>query len=642
MIIATAGHVDHGKTALVKALTGVDTDTLKEEKRRGLTIEAGFAYCDMGSVRIGFVDVPGHHQFVNNMLCGVAGIDAVMLVIAADEGIMPQTVEHLRIVELLGVEHALLVISRIDRADPELLAILEGDIKTLVRGTCLEHAPFINTAAPRGDGIDELRSRLVAMAAALPLRSIEGNFRMAVDRTFILKGTGVVVTGYVHAGEIQTNDELILSPDDIPVRVRGIFSNDRPANTASVGHRCALNLAGVDFARTHRGQWLTTNDANQGTRRIDVRLTLPADARTPLRHWTPVHIFHGASHVTGRVALSEGPMLDPGTSSLAQLVLESPIVATHGDVCILRNQASDETLAGAVVLDIFASRQERRHSERLARLGSMENPDPTVCLRSLISNASGGVELEQFRLNRNLTVVEAQNVFRRAHTVLISTEDGMRGLHPDHWEKLGRDIHQRITGWHECRPESPGIRLNELRATFDPPPSPALLKAALDTRVHGGEVRQTGPAYHLSDFRPELADENAALWHIVYNNMKESELRPPTIEELATASGLTVESTRALLTQAENMKLAVQLEPNRFFLPETLLRLAHKLVELAGASPDGRVTTAAYRDQSGLGRNLTISVLEHFDALQFTRRIGNSRCLIKAVDVVFDNQSPAN
>jgi len=639
MIIATAGHVDHGKTALVKALTGIDTDTLEEEQRRGLTITPGFAYCDLDAARIGFVDVPGHHQFIHNMLCGVTGIDAVLLVIAADEGIMPQTVEHVRIMDLLGVDRALLVISKVDRTDPEILEILESERDTFVRDTCLENAPVLHTAVPTGDGIDDLRRQLKTMEAQLPERSIEGNFRMAIDRTFVLKGIGVVVTGFVHAGQIQTNDDLVIVPDEIPVRLRGIFSDDQPATVASVGHRCALNLGGVDFTRTRRGQWLTTNEASFGVRRVDVRLKLPADAKRPLLHWTPVHVFHGANHVTGRVALSEDRQLEPGNAQLAQLVLDDPIVAVHGDVCILRNQASDETLAGAVVLDIFASARGRKLPVRIKQLRRMENSNPQDCLQALIHDSTDGIALEKFRLNWNLTVPEAKNLYRRVDAVLIDTHDGNRAVDPDRWKQLQGEIHYQITNWHKCRPESAGIRLNELHAAFDKKISRALLKAALDSLVKNGEVRQTGPACHLPEFRPTLPEEDAALWKTLYRTLREVSMRPPTVEELAESCDIEVQSTRALLVQAEKLKLVTQIEPNRFFLSETLQRLAHRLAKLAENSMDGRVTTAAYRDQSGLGRNLTIKVLEHFDSIQFTRRIGNSRCLIKPVDVVFKNQS---
>jgi selenocysteine-specific elongation factor len=642
MIIATAGHVDHGKTALVKALTGIDTDTLEEEKRRGLTITPGFAYCDVDGARIGFVDVPGHQQFIHNMLCGVAGIDAVLLVVAADEGIMPQTVEHVRIMDLLGVDRALLVISKIDRSDPEILAILKSELDTFVRGTCLENAPVIHTAALAGDGIDELRRQLKSMAVQLPERSIAGNFRMAIDRAFTLKGIGVVVTGSVHAGQIQTDDDLVIAPDEIPVRLRGIFSDDRPATVASIGHRCALNLGGINLAQTHRGQWLTTPGASFGTQRVDVRLKSSVDARRPLLHWTPVHVFHGASHVTGRVALCEDRQLEPGNTQLAQLVLDNPIVAIRGDICILRNQASDETLAGGVVLDIFASAQGRKKPARIEQLQRMEISNPQDCLQALINYSGNGVALDKFRLNWNLTIAEAENIYSCVDAVVINTDYGIHGLDPDRWNKTLDDILFQIKDWHIRRPESAGIRLNELHDAFDRKISRALLNAALDSLIQNGNVKQTGPAYHLPNFRPKFVEPNAALWKILQSKMHEAGRRPPTVEELAESCNMQVEPTRALLTQAEKLKLVIQLEPSRFLLPETLRRLAHQLEQLARTSADGRVTAAAFRDQAGLGRNLTIKVLEHFDAIQFTRRIGNTRCLIKPADTVFASPDVAH
>ncbi len=269
----------------------------------------------------------------------------------------------------------------------------------------------------------------------------------------------------------------------------------------------------------------------------------------------------------------------------------------------------------------------------------MDKSNSQDCLQALICDSPDGVALERFRLNWNLTVSEAKILYRRVDAVLIDTNDGNRAVDPERWKKLQGEIHYEITNWHKCRPESAGIRLNELHAAFEKKISRALLKAALDSLVKNGEVRQTGPAYHLPEFRPTLLEEDAALWKTLYRTLREVGMRPPTVEELAESCDIEVQPTRALLVQAEKLKLVTQIEPNRFFLSETLQRLARRLAKLAENSTDGRVTTAAYRDQSGLGRNLTIKVLEHFDSIQFTRRIGNSRCLIKPVDVVFKNQS---
>jgi selenocysteine-specific elongation factor len=657
MIVATAGHVDHGKTALVKALTGTDTDTLEEEKRRGLTIIPGFAYCDLPidelstfgpstdnretpetpdsereSMRIGFVDVPGHHQFIHNMLSGIAGIDAVLLVIAADEGIMPQTIEHLRIMDLLHIENGLFVITKTDRADPVQLATLDNDLRAFSRGTFMADKPVIHTAAMTGAGMDELLKNLTGLAARLPQRSRNGNFRMAIDRAFTLKGIGVVVTGTVHAGHIRINDALALAPTGNRTRVRGIFSDNRRASEAAAGHRCAINLGSIELSQIHRGDWLTTSDATGGTTRVDVHLEFATDVSHRIRHWTPVHVFHGASHVTGRVALLEDRKPDAHSMQLAQLVLDRPVVAVHGDVCILRNQASDETLAGAVVLDICAPKRGRARPARLRQLRRMQTDTARECLCELLANESAGVALEPFRLNWNLTPTEAETLYRDCGMVIIETDDGRYGVHPDRIQDLRDEIRLRINRWHDNRPYADGIRLNELHAGLEENIYPPLLEAALRTSVQQGEICQSGPFYHSPDFTPQLRDEEGALWETVCRTLREAGDRPPTTGELAASIDMDSGPVIAALKQATRAGLAVPVEPNRYFLPDTLQDLARLLAQMSAIAPDGLVTTGAFRDASGLGRNLAIAVLEHFDKVKLTRRIGNARRLSKSIE----------
>jgi len=641
MIVATAGHVDHGKTALVKALTGTDTDTLEEEKRRGLTINPGFAYCDLpidreftddeaGPLRVGFIDVPGHHHFIHNMLSGVAGIDAVLLVIAADEGIMPQTIEHLRIMDLLHIDSGFFVITKTDRADPVQLAALNNELREFSRGTFIADQPVIQTAAITGAGIDELRKHLAELAVRLPRRSINGNFRMAIDRAFTLKGIGVVVTGTVHAGRIQVNDELLLAPSGRSGRVREIFSDDRRTSTAAAGYRCAINLAGIELSQIRRGDWLTTADATDGSSRVDVCLEFAPNARHGIRHWTPVHVFHGASHVTGRVALLENGNPDARDTRLAQLILDQPIVPVHGDVCILRNQASDETLAGAVVLDIFAPKRGRAKPARLCQLRRMQTNDARESLHEMLANEPAGIALEKFRLNRNLTSAEAETLYRDSGIAFIETDEGRYGVHQDRLQDLCDKIRLQINSWHDRRPDADGIRLNELYASFEKQFSLPFLEAALRQSIQQGETRQSGPFYHAPAFIQRLPDEENALWEAIRVAIKEAGDRPPTVRELAASLDMDSAAIADALKRATRVGLAVPVEPNRYFLPDTLQDLAQLLTDMSATASDGLVTTAAFRDESGLGRNLAIAVLEHFDAIKLTRRIGNARRLIKS------------
>jgi selenocysteine-specific elongation factor len=637
MIIATAGHVDHGKTALVKALTGTDTDTLEEEKRRGLTITPGFAYFDVnrvdgGTARIGFVDVPGHEQFIHNMLGGIAGIDAVLLVVAANEGVMPQTLEHLRIMDLLDVRHGIVVVTKTDRAGFERMANLYEELNELLRGTCMEHANIIRTSATTGEGIEELREELENLTAFLPEHHANGNFRMSVDRAFTLKGIGVIATGTVHAGRAESHEELVVAPAGTPARIRGIYSEDQPASAAVAGHRCALNLGGIELSQISRGDWLTSGEAARGTKRLDVRLAVPAIAAESIPHWMPVHVFHGASHVTGRVALLEGHDIEPGDNRLAQLVLDAPIVAVSGDRCILRNQASDETIAGATVIDIFTSKQRRPAQKRLAQLDRMQTAEAADCLQALVSGSPESVSLEEFRCNRNLTRAEADELFGKSGLVLIETGTERRGLDPDQWQTLLDAILSRVLDWHEKTPDVAGFPLNKLRAAIDPSPERPVMDAAIRELMRRGRIEQTGPFYHSPGFRRRPSDEDMELFEQLRRLISKAGDRPPTVLEMAESLQADSGAVAAALKNAAHAGLVVRVEPNRYFLPGHIKAMAQLLVELADEATDGLVTTAAYRDASGLGRNLAIAVLEYFDSEKITRRIGDTRRLTGKVD----------
>lgn len=636
MIIATAGHVDHGKTALVEALTGKHTDTLEEERRRGLTIMPGFAYFDVtradgDTARIGFIDVPGHAHFIHNMLAGIAGIDAALLVVAADKGIKPQTVEHLRIMDLLKVRNGLLVITKTDRADADRIALLHEELARFTRGTCMEHARVIQTSITTGEGIDELRNELAQLTMYLPERFPNGNFRLAVDRAFTLKGIGVVATGTVHAGRVENHEELVIAPAGTRARIRGIYSEDQPALEAAAGHRCAINLGGVELAQLRRGDWLTTSDTGHGTTRIDVQLELPADTQTTISHWLPVHVFHGASHVTGRVVLLEGRILQPGESTLAQLVLDEPIVAVHGDTCILRNQAADETIAGARVLDVFAPKRGPALAERLDRLHKMKADDPAGCLQVMLADQPVSIALESFRRNRNLTSNEADALYAEAGLVFIEVGSERHGMHPDQWRSLHAEIERQVRRWHDKQPDSPGIRLQELHAVLGRRVGSDILEAATRQSIRNGRIDQSGPFYHAPGFQRPLKDADSELWKQVRQAIATAGDRPPTVPELAEQLEVETASVAAALRRADTAGLVVPVEPNRYFLPGHIEALVQLLTELSEDSADGLVTTAAYRDASGLGRNLAIAVLEHFDAQGLTRRTGNARRLIKSM-----------
>src|SRR5918994_1401184 len=379
MIVGTAGHIDHGKTALVKALTGVDADRLKEEKARGITIDLGYAYSDLGDGRqLGFVDVPGHERFVHNMLAGATGIDAALLIVSAAEGIKPQTVEHLQILDLLGLDRGVVALTKADLADDDQLLERMAEVETLLAATSLKGAEIVPVSALSGRGVDELKARLLALGESS--KGATGFARLAVDRSFVLSGAGVVVTGTVHAGEIKVDDRLLLTPSGLEARVRSLHAQNRPAEIGRAGERCALNLTGPRLSKDaiRRGDWVVSPELHAPTDRLDVRLSLLTSEGQPMKHWSPVHVHLGAAHVMGRVALLEGDKLAPGDTALAQLVLEEKVGALAGDRVILRDPSAIRTMAGAAVIDPFGPPRNRRSERRLAELVALAEPDPEV------------------------------------------------------------------------------------------------------------------------------------------------------------------------------------------------------------------------------------------------------------------------
>jgi len=394
MIVATAGHVGHGKSTLAHALTGVATNRRPEEQARGLTIDLGFGYTQARDGTItGVVDVPGHERFVANMLAGVAGIDAALLVVAADDGPMPQTLEHLAILDLLGVGVGVVAITKTDRVSGARVAEVEAAVRVILARSTLRDAPIIPLSAATGEGLERLRE---ALLIAAPPRSGSGDqFRLAVDRVFVVNGVGLVATGTVLSGKVAIDDDLIVSPKGIPVRARGIHAQNRLSAGAGVGDRCAVNLAGPGATResVRRGDWLVDPAAHQPTRRLDVRLRLALGEDGPLRHDTPVHVHIGAADVTGRVAILDGRVLVPGEERWCQLVLDRDIVAVHGDGFVLRDQSARRSIAGGRIVAPFGATRGRAKPERLAALDALAEPNAGTALSRLLAESTEPIHL---------------------------------------------------------------------------------------------------------------------------------------------------------------------------------------------------------------------------------------------------------
>jgi selenocysteine-specific elongation factor len=638
MIIATAGHVDHGKTRLVEALTGVDTDRLPEEKARGLTIDLGFAYHELANgERLGFVDVPGHERFIRNMLAGVTAIDFALLVVAVDDGPMPQTQEHLAILDLLGIGEGAVVLSKVDRVAPERVEEVAAAVGALLAPTSLAGAPLFPTSVETGAGIAALKAHLEAAAETIATRAEGGNFRLAVDRCFTIAGAGLVVTGTVFSGRVESGAQLLLSPAGIPLRVRAIHAQNRDTGAARAGERAALNITGaeLDRADVHRGDWVLAAPAHAPSRKLDVRIRVLASEARVLGHWTPVHVHLGAVDVTGRIAVLEGRSIAPGEAGLAQLVLDREIGAVAGDRLVLRDQTAQRTIAGGSVIDPFPPARGRARPERLALLHGIEDGDAGTRLAALLAAAPSGLRLAPFQQGWNLTPSEADDLFDAAGLVRIAARDQPIGFSPEHWRGLLETAVEALTRWHERNPERVGAGALELRRALPRPVPEAVLDAALEALLDEGTIRRRGSFLHLPGHAAEPTSQEAALWRRIEPLLASGGLKAPRVRELAEELDLDLNVLEAFLGRAQQLGLVLRVTKNRSFLPETVLELAEIAEAAAAAAADGLFEARAYRDRSEIGRNLTIEVLEYFDRVGFTRRAGEGRRVLKPAAEAF-------
>ena len=634
MIIATAGHVDHGKTSLVRALTGIATDRLPEEKQRGMTIDLGFAYADLGAdaagrpVPVAFVDVPGHERFVRNMLAGVSAIDLALLVVAADDGAMPQTREHLAILQLLGVPRLVLALSKADRVTPQRLAEVQAAVQALLADGPFAQAPMFALASPSGLGLPALKQHLTALAASLAERPATGHFRLAIDRSFLLPGAGRIVTGTLLSGQVQVGDALVLSPQGSVLRARGLHAQNRPAQAARAGQRCALNLAGDGLKRAdpQRGDWLLAPEAHAPTDRLEVQLLVLASEARPLNQRSALQLHIGAAAVNARVVALAGATLAPGSQGLAQLVLDRPVCAVWGDRFILRDAAANRTLAGGWVVDPAGPARGRNRPERLLQLAAQARPDPAEALATLLDTLRDGVDLGRFHRARNHRADEAAAL--QASVVMHlavgpGSPFGALGLGERPWQCWRDRVLAAVDGCHADQPDSLGPDDALLRRLLAVAPGAtaarAVLRATLAALVDDGLLLRDGLAHRRAGHQPRLRDDDQALLYRVLALLPADELRPPIVGDLAAALGLPLDEVKAFLARMTNHGALVRLAPNRHYRPETVQALAAHALALVAASPERRFDAASYRDRTGIGRNLTIQVLEYLKRAGITR-----------------------
>lgn len=631
MIIGTAGHIDHGKSALVKALTGTDTDRLAEEKARGITIDLGFAYADLGdpvsgaaSGRItGFVDVPGHERLIRTMLAGAGGIDFALLVVAADDGVMPQTREHLAILSLLGLTRGAVALSKSDLATPEQLAAAEAEIRALLQGSGLDQAPVFPVSALSGAGLAELRAALARAEARTHARQSEGPMRLAVDRSFTIGGAGTVVTGTLLSGRVRTGDQVIISPLGLPARVRGIHAQNAKAEEGFAGQRCALNLAGdgVSKEAVRRGDMILAPQLHAPAQRIDAEMTLLASEAKPVTAWFPVHLHSQSAEVPARLVPLKGS-LNPGETGLVQLVLEHPIATAALDRFILRDTSSSRSIGGGYFLDLRAPSRKRSTPARLALLRAARAADPARALRQLLAEAP--VDLALFLRDRALAPEQGPGLLQAAGAQLSDT----LALSPAHLNSLRQGLGETLTAFHAENPDLAGLGRERLRLALTPrlPKEPFL--AFLREEAGAGRVVPDGAFLRLPGHAVKLSPEEEALLARIFPALTgEMKFRPPRVRDFATEFGIDEKDVRRVLRHSQKLGRTDQIAHDHFFAREVTREMAAIIRRLGAGAADGWFTAALFRDQVQNGRKVAIEILDFFDRLGLTLRRGDLRRL---------------
>ena len=633
MIIGTAGHIDHGKTSLVRVLTGVDTDRLKEEKKRGISIDLGFAYLPgIDDTTLGFVDVPGHEKFVHNMLAGATGIDFVLLVVAADDGVMPQTAEHLAIVDLLGVEHGIVAITKADMVSPERLEEVKVQVANTIAPTGLRDAEIVAVSSMTGEGIDELRAKLFFAAAAVERRPAAGRFRLAVDRSFTLPGAGTVVTGTVLSGRVSVGDPVVISPSGLTARVRAIHAQNRPAEHGVAGDRCALNLAGdkVTKEAISRGDVVMDPGLHAPTDRIDVSVRVLPSEQKPLTQWMPVRLHHASSEVGARIVLLQDEAAAPGQESLVQVVLEAPIAAATGDRFVLRDTTAQRTIAGGKFLDLRAPSRKRRTPERIAQLRSQEKPRADESLAALLDQAPGYVELTAFTRDRALGAQEINRLTEQVDIVRLATPKSELVVSQLNWTRLKQSILKTLESYHKENPDLAGVGFERLRMQMEPRLPAAAFSAVLEGLARGKEIALDGAWVRLAAHEVRLTPQDDALWKKIEPMIGGGErFRPPRVRDIATVLSVKETEIRRLFKVLSRMGKVDEVAHDHFFLRATVAEMVEICCDVASKVEDGSFNAAQLRDRLDNGRKVAIQILEFFDRHGVTIRRGDLRRINK-------------
>ena len=629
MIVGLAGHIDHGKTALVKALTGVQGDRLKEEKARGITIDLGFAFMPRttGSP-LGFIDVPGHERFVHTMVAGAAGIDYAILAIAADDGIKPQTLEHLAILDLLGVDRGVVALTKADLASQERLAEVAREARAMIGGTTLANAHVCVVSAATREGVDTLRAHLEAASGVPNNRSHGTRFRLAVDRVFTLSGVGVVATGTVYSGSAHVGDRVQISPSGLMARVRSLHAQNRAAETAQAGDRCALNLAGpgVEKEAIRRGDVVLDPILHAPTERIDALMRLLPSEKKPMGQWFPARLHNGASEVGVRIVLLGDKPIDPGEEGHVQLVFDQPIAAAAMDRYVIRDVSAQRTLGGGLFLDLRPPARKRRTPERQAQRAALAIRDPFASFAALLAAPPFAADLAVFARDRALSAARTDELASALDLVVLEAGDSRMALAPEPWRRFAFEALAQVAAHHLENPDLQGMAREELRLALEPMLPKRAFHAALEKLARANELAMEGAFVRLPSHEIRLTAEDTAAWEVIAPLLGGTErFRPPRVRDVAVATGRAEADVRRILKRAGRMGWTDEVAHDHFFLRSTVCEMVGIAADLTPAASNAGFSAAEFRDRIANGRKVAIHVLEFFDRRGVTLRRNDRR-----------------
>ncbi len=620
-VIGLSGHIDHGKTALVKALTGVNTDSLTEEQKRGLTIDIGFAFLDEN---ITLIDVPGHEKFVKNMMAGVSAVDVALLVVAADDGVMPQTREHFEILNLLDIPLGIVAINKIDLADKDWLELVELDIGELLQGSFMEDAPILKVSAETGDGVDQLKTTLLDLCKKVPDKQDRGIFRLHVDRVFSMKGYGTVVTGTVNSGSLKIGDTVELLPGSVKSKVRGLQSHGEEVQQVETGDRAAINLQGVEIKQIERGSQIAEIGYLQSLNQMGVTLLLLGSAQKPITQNQRIRIHLGTQEVMARVALTDGKTLQPGDDCPALLRLEQPMVAARGDKFIIRSFSPVITIGGGEVMEVLIEEKWKIVKEKLQNLYESPKSDQLIHLVQEEGAKPITPEKLQYRIGIskeqiNAIVEEKEELFWLTH------KQGKWLLTQNQWNELKNSIHNFLKKYHAKNPLNAGAQKEEIRQHLSCENS--ILEALLQSMLDDKSISQKGELFLNTNFSITLSSEDDSMQNSILNQLDQEGFTSSTLAQLSLKTGNSKGKLMQILNVAEQQGKLLRIDGKLMFTQKNFIILREKVNQFFSNHPE--MSVSEFKELAHTSRKYAVPLLEYFDKKKITYREGNIRKLVR-------------